>query len=333
MRRIDSYNATKERLISDGDLEFVNEALVNCPESHFGNEQRKILGDIASSIIANADQPKIDESYQFAEFTGNPLAVALGFYQQIGNPLMADRAQALLDGLDDRFDVVLAADKHSTGFVKTTDQKSTIYINQNRTTEDIFTAIHEIAHPFDLDDQTSNGSNPTRDVLGEVTPIALELIACSQLTKTGAINPLDAKSKIAELHQATYYNATETKLRLDLLDKTQRSWTGKISHRDFTETVEQLGIDDESLHIFLNRAASHIRADYRPYRYMIARLLSPKIYRGYQDNPSATMACLNDFQNAVSNDNLSLALRSIDVRLDDLNLAELAGQFDKINPM
>lgn len=330
MRRIDSYSTARERLISDGDLEFVNEALVDFPESHFGNEQRKILGDIANSIIANANQPKIDESYQFTEFTGNPLAVALGFFQQINNPLMASKVQALLDGFDDRFSVELTNDRRSTGNVKTANHKSIICISQNGTTEDIFTAIHEIAHPFDLDTHTPSGNNPARDVLGEVVPIALELIACDQLAENGAITSSDATSKVAELCQATYYNTVETKLRLDLLDRTQRSWTGKIDHPEFARAIEQLNIDKKALPLFLNRSASHIRTDYRPYRYMIARLLSPKIYRHYQANPTETMANLNNFQHAISNNNIESALHSIDIELDSLNLSELASLFDSL---
>ena len=243
---------------------------------------------------------------------------------------MADRAQALLDGLDDRFDVVLAADKRSTGFVKTVDQKSTICINQNGTTEDIFTAIHEIAHPFDFDNKSADGSNPTRDTLGEVAPIALELIACDQLTKNGAITLSDAESKIAELRQATYYNAVETKFRLNLLDRAHRSWTGKIDHREFIDAIEQLKMEKNTIPLFLNRTANHIRADYRPYRYMIARLLSPKIYQDFQADPAKTITNLNNFQRAVSNNNLELALSSVGVESDNLNLPELASLFDNL---
>lgn len=330
MRILNSYNSAEKKLISDDDLEFANRALANCPEVHFNRQHQELLDSIATSVIANANQPKIDEAYEFSKFSGNPLAVALGFFQQIDNPPMADRAQALLDGLDDRFDVVLAADKHSTGFVKTTDQKSTICINQNGTTEDVFTAIHEIAHPFDFDNKSADGSNPTRDTLGEVAPIALELIACDQLTKNGAITSSDAESKIAELRQATYYNAVETKFRLNLLDRAHRSWTGKIDHREFIDAIEQLKMEKNTIPLFLNRTANHIRADYRPYRYMIARLLSPKIYQDFQADPAKTITNLNNFQRSVSNNNLELALQSVGVEPDNLNLSRLASLFDSL---
>lgn len=330
MRILNSYNSAEKKLISDDDLEFANRALANCPEVHFNRQHQELLDSIATSVIANANRPKIDEAYEFSKFSGNPLAVALGFFQQIDNPPMADRAQALLDGLDDRFDVVLAADKHSTGFVKTTDQKSTICINQNGTTEDVFTAIHEIAHPFDFDNKSADGSNPTRDTLGEVAPIALELVACDQLTKNGAITSSDAESKIAELRQATYYNAVETKFRLNLLDRAHRSWTGKIDHREFIDAIEQLKIEKNTIPLFLNRTANHIRADYRPYRYMIARLLSPKIYQDFQADPAKTITNLNNFQRAVSNNNLELALQSVGVEPDNLNLSRLASLFDSL---
>lgn len=330
MRILNSYNSAEKKLISDDDLKFANRVLANCPEAHFNRQHQKLLDSIATAIIANASQPKIDEVYEFFKFNGNPLAVTLGFFQQIDNPPMADRAQALLDGLDDRFDVVLAADKRSTGFVKTTDQKSTICINQNGTTEDIFTAIHEIAHPFDFDNKSADGSNPTRDTLGEVAPIALELIACDQLTKNGAITLSDAESKIAELRQATYYNAVETKFRLNLLDRAHRSWTGKIDHREFIDAIEQLKMEKNTIPLFLNRTANHIRTDYRPYRYMIARLLSPKIYQDFQVDPAKTMADLNNFQRAVSNNNLELALQSVGVEPDNLNLPRLASLFDNL---
>lgn len=330
MRMLNSYNSAEKKLISDDDLEFANRALVNCPEAHFNRQHQELLDSIATSVIANANRPKIDKIYEFSKFNGNPLAVTLGFFQQIDNPPMADRAQALLDGLDDRFDVVLATDKRSTGFVKTTNQKSTICINQNGTTEDIFTAIHEIAHPFDFDNKSADGSNPTRDALGEVAPIALELIACDQLTKNGAITLSDAESKIAELRQATYYNAVETKLRLNLLDRAHRSWTGKIDHREFIDAIEQLKMEKNAIPLFLSRTANHIRADYRPYRYMIARLLSPKIYQDFQVDPAKTMADLNNFQRAVSNNNLELALSSVGVEPDNLNLPRLASLFDNL---
>lgn len=330
MRILNLYNSTEKKLISDDDLEFANRALANCPEVHFNRQHQELLDSIATSVIANANRPKIDEAYEFSKFSGNPLAVALGFFQQIDNPPMADRAQALLDGLDDRFSVELTNDRRSTGNVKTANHKSIICISQNGTTEDIFTAIHEIAHPFDLDTHTPSGNNPARDVLGEVVPIALELIACDQLAENGAITSSDATSKVAELRQATYYNTVETKLRLDLLDRTQRSWTGKVDHPEFARAIEQLNIDKKALPLFLNRSASHIRTDYRPYRYMIARLLSPKIYRHYQANPTGTMTNLNNFQHAISNNNIESALHSIDVELDSLNLPELASLFDSL---
>lgn len=325
-----SYIDAKEQLISDGDLEFANRALANCPEAYFDRQHQELLDNIATSIIANSNQPKIDEVYKFSKFNGNPLAVALGFFQQISNPLMVSKAQALLDGFDDRFSVELTNDRRSTGNVKTVNHKSTICINQNGTTDDIFTAIHEIAHPFDFDIHTPSGNNPTRDVLGEVAPITLELIACDQLVEDGAVTPSDTTSKVAELCQATYYNTIETKFRLNLLDRARRSWTGKINHREFAKAIEQLGIGEKTIPLFLNRSASHIRTDYRPYRYMIARLLSPKIYLDYQTDPARTMANLNNFQHAISDNNIESALHSIDVELDSLNLPELAGLFDSL---
>lgn len=320
MKTDNSLNANS--LSRDYDLDYVNDALIHAPESNLSNETLSFLNTVATTMVNELEPVRISTKPQFSYFSGNPLAVALGFFQQISNDLAYDKIQHLLNN-SDACSVQLNIGNQSRGVVNVEGNRTDIRVETTNTSEDIFVSIHELAHTLDLDPTTSNGSNPTRDTLGEVAPIVYELIASQELVGSTAINLNDSQQITEQLSQIMYLDTLESAVRLALVKKQRNNWSGRVDRYDLADQINDLGVDNTTIATLIDRAESHFKTGYKPYRYMIAQLLAPTIYNDYTTNQSETLANLNAFQSAVSNNDLSTALTSIGLKINHLDLGQL----------
>ena len=95
MNNVNELNVGRDDRLFEDD---VNVALSHLPEQKFDRLEIQSLANICSKMVSDLDPVKTIEHPKFAEFRGNPLAVALGFYYQTGNAKAAGQVQRVLDG-------------------------------------------------------------------------------------------------------------------------------------------------------------------------------------------------------------------------------------------
>ena len=161
--------------LSIDSLANINRLVQHLPEQHMDRADRQTLSDIAHQMADHLSPVEMPPVVNFESFHGNPLAVALGFFYDTFSRQTAEYIQDVVDGRNPQFSIDLhsGSNDKNDGVVATNNYQSVVSIGRNGTTDDIFTAIHELAHTIDLDARTPDGNNRTRHLLGRGSPNCL----------------------------------------------------------------------------------------------------------------------------------------------------------------
>lgn len=310
----------------------INRLVHHLPEQHLDWVERQALSNIARQMASRLNPVEMPPVVHFESFHGNPLAVALGFFYDTSSHQTAEYIQNVIDGGNPqiRVDLHSGLNNKNDGVVATNNYQSVVSISENSTTDDIFIAIHELAHTIDLDTRTPDGSNRTRHLLGEVAPIAYEMIASHVLMKNQAIAPHDSQLK-QHLMMATLHRDTiESYVRLELVNRQHSSWSNGIETCDIAHIIDSLGMNVTQARGLAMRLSHHVQAGYQPHRYMITNLLMPTIVSKYQHGVMS-INHLEQFQRCVRDDKFDDALHSLSIMANEQSIDELITNINAFN--
>ena len=285
----------------------INRLVQHLPEQYMNRADRQTLSDIAHQMADHLSPVEMPPVVNFESFHGNPLAVALGFFYDTSSHQTAEYIQNVIDGGNPQ-----------------------IRVGKNSTTDDIFTAIHELVHTIDLDGHTPDGNNRTRHLLGEVAPIAYEMIASHVLMRNRAITPHDSQLKQRLMAATLYRDTVESYIRLELVSRQHSSWSNGIETCDIAHIIDSLGMNvtqARELAMLLNH---HVQVGYQPHRYMIANLLVPTIVDEYQQD-SSSISKLEQFQQCVKNNQFDDALTTLSITANEQGIDELVANINTFN--
>ena len=192
--------------------------------------------------------------------------------------------------------------------------KSAIYVPCKGTIEDIYLLVHELSHTFDL----VENDNPTRNILGEVTPDCFEAMLSQYLFKNGIATKEDVINREKGRNVSHFDDCVETFAKLELMKIQEQQ--GDIKQEDINQMQKKYGIKDGQLGYVLGRLAqSEPNVDCKA-RYMIAQLAYPHYMEQYQQNPKDTIRSLKEYFEQVKANNFEgcLEILGIDLTRDSI---------------
>lgn len=143
--------------------------------------------------------------------------------------------------------------------------KSAVYVPCKGTVEDIYLLVHELSHTFDL----IPNDNPTRNLLGEVTPYCFEAMLGQYLVENGIATREDVINREKGNIVSQYDDGVETFAKLELMKMKEQK--GEIKQEDLRDMQKKYGLTNRQLGYVLGRLGqSEPNVDHRA-RYMIAR--------------------------------------------------------------
>lgn len=194
-----------------------------------------------------------------------------------------------------------------TACVKTKDGKSAVYVPCTGTVEDIYLLVHELSHTFDL----IKNDNPTRNMLGEVTPYCFEAMLGQYLVENGIATKNEIASREKGNIVSHYDDGVETFAKLELMKIKEKQ--GDINQEDIIDMKKRYGITDRQLGYVLGRLAhSEPNVDYRA-RYMIAQLVYPHYMEQYERNPQNAIRIMKEYFEQIKTNNFEGALQTLGI--------------------
>lgn len=247
--------------------------------------------------------------------------VALQFFKGLDQQLY-ERVKDILDGKSD-FDFNMYQLNEDEDFLKTKDDgmpvhtktacvmskngKSAIYVPCRGTIEDIYLLVHELSHTFDF----IENDNPTRNLMGEVTPLCFEAMLSQYLLENGIASRDDVVNREKGTSISHYDDGAETFAKLELMRIKEQQ--GEIKQEDIIHMQRKYGITNGQLGFVLGRLAqSEPNVDYRA-RYMIAQLVYPHYMEEYQQNPQNALQSLKEYFEQIKVNNLEGSLESLGI--------------------
>ena len=310
----------------------INRLVHHLPEQHLDWVERQALSNIARQMASRLNPVEMPPVVNFESFHGNPLAVALGFFYDTSSHQTTRYIQDIVDGKNPQIRINRYSESNgkNEGVVATNNYQSVVSIGGSSTIDDIFTAIHELAHTIDLDGHTPDGNNRTRNLLGEVAPITYEMIASQSLMRNQAITPHDSQLKQRLMVATLYRDTIESYVRLELVNRQHSSWSSSIETRDIADIVDSLGMNATQARELAMHLNHHVQTGYQPHRYMIANLLMPTIASSYQHG-TMTISQLEQFQRCIRDDKFDNALHSLSIMANEQSIDELITNINAFN--
>lgn len=187
------------------------------------------------------------------------------------------------------------------------DGKSAVYVPCKGTVEDVYLLVHELSHTFDL----IQNDNPTRNMLGEVTPYCFEAMLSQYLVKNGIATKEEVTSREKGNIVSHYDDGVETFAKLELMGIKEQQ--GKIKQEDITVMQKRYGITNRQLGYVLGRLAqSEPNVDYKA-RYMIAQLIYPHYMEQYEQNPQNTIKTMKEYFEQIKTNNFEGSLGTLGI--------------------
>ena len=247
--------------------------------------------------------------------------VALQFFKGLDQELY-ERVKDILAGKSN-FDFNMYQLKEDEDFLKTKDDgmpvhtktacvmsrngKSAIYIPCKGTIEDIYLLVHEISHTFDF----IENDNPTRNLMGEVTPHCFEVMLNQYLLENGIASRDDAVNREKGTSISHYDDEAETFAKLELMKIKEQQ--GEIKQENIIKMQRKYGITNGQLGFVLGRLAqSEPNVDYKA-RYMIAQLVYPHYMEQYKQNPQKAIQRLKEYFEQIKVNNLEGSLEALGI--------------------
>lgn len=247
--------------------------------------------------------------------------VALQFFKGLDQELY-ERVKDILDGKSG-FDFNMYQLNEDENFSKTKDDgmpvhtktacvmskngKSAIYVPCKGIIEDIYLLVHELSHTFDF----IENDNPTRNLMGEVTPHCFEAMLSQYLLENGIATRDDVVNREKGSSISHYDDGAETFAKLELMRIKEQQ--GEIKQEDIIQMQRKYGITNGQLGFVLGRLAqSEPNVDYRA-RYMIAQLVYPHYMEQYQQNPQKAIQSLKEYFEQIKVNNLEGSLEALGI--------------------
>lgn len=192
--------------------------------------------------------------------------------------------------------------------VMSNNNKSAIYVPCKGTVEDIYLLVHELSHTFDL----VRNDNPTRNMLGEVTPFCFEAMLSQYLLENGIATREDIINREKGATVSHYDDGVETFAKLELMRIKEQQ--GDIRQENLTAMQKKYGITNRQLGYVLRRLMqSEPNVDYRA-RYMIAQLIYPHYMEQYEQNPQNAIKTLKEYFEQIKSNNFEGSLRALGIQ-------------------
>ncbi|MGN1326594.1 MAG: hypothetical protein ACI4VQ_00690, partial [Clostridia bacterium] len=186
--------------------------------------------------------------------------------------------------------------------------KSAVYVPCKGTIEDIYLLVHELSHTFDL----IPNDNPTRNLLGEVTPDCFEAMLSQYLVERGIATRGDVINREKGDIVSHYDDGVETFAKLELMKVKDQK--GEIKQEDIRAIQRKYGLTNRQLEYVLVRLEqSEPNVDYRA-RYMIAQIVSPHYMEQYKENPKTAIKTLKEYFEMIKDNNLAGALEKLGIQ-------------------
>lgn len=247
--------------------------------------------------------------------------VALQFFKGLDLELY-ERVKNILEGKSD-FAFNMYKLKEDEDFSKTKDDgmpihtktpcvmsrngKSAIYVPCKGTIEDIYLLVHELSHTFDF----IENDNPTRNLMGEITPHCFEAMLSQCLLENGIVTREDVTNREKESSISHYDDGVETFAKLELMRIKEQQ--GEIKQEEIVQMQKKYGITNGQLGFVLGRLAqSEPNVDYKA-RYMIAQLVYPHYMEQYKKNPQKAIQNLKDYFEQIKSNNMTGSLKTLGI--------------------
>ena len=187
------------------------------------------------------------------------------------------------------------------------DGKSAVYVPCKGTVEDIYLLVHELSHTFDL----IQNDNPTRNMLGEVTPYCFEAMLSQYLVENGVATKEEVTNREKGNIISHYDDGVETFAKLELMGIKEQQ--GEIKQKDIIVMQKRYGITNRKLNYVLGRLAqSEPNVDYKA-RYMIAQLIYPHYMEQYEKNLHTALQALEKYFEMIKTNNFEGSLETLGI--------------------
>jgi len=193
---------------------------------------------------------------------------------------------------------------------------SVVYVPCKGNINDAYLLAHEVSHTFDLAD----GLNPTRNVMGEVTPYSFEAMFGNYLVKRGIISEKEAAEREKREIISHYDDGVETFAKLELMEIKERQ--REIKQEDISKIQEKYKINNGQLDYILERMMKgENNVDYRA-RYMMAQLVYPHYMEEYERNPKEAVKKFKEYFSRIKDNDFEGSLRAlgIDPKMESLSM-------------
>lgn len=247
--------------------------------------------------------------------------VALNFFKGLDQELY-ESVKNILDGKSD-FDFNMYQLKENDDFSKTKDDgmpvhtkipcvmtkngKSAIYVPCKGTIEDIYLLVHELSHTFDF----VKNDNPTRNLMGEITPHCFEAMLSHYLLENGIASKDDVVNREKGSSISHYDDGAETFAKLELMNIKEQK--GEIKQEDIIQMQNKYRLTNGQIGYVLGRMVqSEPNVDYRA-RYMIAQLVYPHYMEQYKQNPQRAIQTLKDYFKQIKSNNMAGSLETLGI--------------------
>ena len=183
-----------------------------------------------------------------------------------------------------------------------------VYVPCKGTIEDIYLLVHELSHTFDL---AEGHYNPTRNMLGEVTPHCFEAMLSQYLLEKEIATREDVVNREKATTISHYDDGVETFAKFKLMQIKEKN--GNIGQDDIIQLQKEYGITNKQLGYVLGRMAnSEPTIDYRA-RYMIAQLIYPHFMEQYEQNPQNAIKIIKEYFEQIKSNNLIGSLQTLGI--------------------
>lgn len=194
-----------------------------------------------------------------------------------------------------------------TPCVKSIDGKSSVYVPCKGTVEDIYLLVHELSHTFDM----IQNDNPTRNMLGEVTPYCFEAMLGQYLVENGIVTKEEATNREKGTIVSHYDDGVETFAKLELMGIKEQK--GEIKQEDIIAMQKKYGITNRQLGYILGRLAQSGPSVDNRARYMIAQLIYPHYMEQYAQNPQSAIKTLKEYFENIKANNFEGSLETLGI--------------------
>lgn len=185
--------------------------------------------------------------------------------------------------------------------------KSAIYVPCTGTIEDIYLLVHELSHTFDYIEK----DNPTRNLMGEITPYCFEAMLSQYLLENGIASKDDIVNREKANIISHYDDTAETFAKLELIKIKEQQ--GEIKLEDIIQLQRKYKITNRQTNFVLERLIrSKHEIDYIA-RYMIAQLIYPHYIKQYQNNKQKAVKCLKEYFEKIKDNNLNASLEVLGI--------------------